>query len=491
VGELVRWIGHDAVIFPGNSGGPLVNLQGEIVGVNEVGIGSLGGAIPSNLAQAIANELIAKGKVSRSWIGLEVQPLLKQMTKAKGVLVANVLADSPAKKADVRPGDFVTEYNGTPVPESRAPEDLPIFNRMVLTTPVGAKVTLKGIRDGKPMTWTMTTIEREPNVAKESEVVNWGLTVRDFTRMSALEHYLKERKGVEVDSVRSGGPCSESKPALIPDDIITKAGGKAIANVAALREWTREFTKGLSEPKPVLITFERGDSEMVTVVKIGPEVDVTKPQRPAKAWLGVQTQVLTHDIGEAMELSGKKGVRVIQVIPGSPAEKAGVKVGDIFLKLDGQIIAAGTPSDDELFDNLIRQYKSGAEAVLEGVRNGEPLKLTVALGKMPKPASDLDEYKNELFEFSAREMSLDDRVTARLPDQQQGIKLSSVKNAGWAALAGLAANDVVFAVDGQKVTTIAELKTVMKSIQERKPARVTFFIKRGIRTHFMELEPQW
>ena len=79
VGELVRWIGHDAVIFPGNSGGPLVNLKGEIIGVNEVGIGSLGGAIPSNLARKVADELIAKGHVERSWIGLVAQPLLKSI----------------------------------------------------------------------------------------------------------------------------------------------------------------------------------------------------------------------------------------------------------------------------------------------------------------------------------------------------------------------------------------------------------------------------
>ena len=101
VGELVRWIGHDAVIYPGNSGGPLVNLQGEIVGVNEVGLGSLGGAIPSNLAQAVAKELIAKGTVSRSWLGAEVQPLLKQMTNGKGVLVSGVLSESPAERAGI------------------------------------------------------------------------------------------------------------------------------------------------------------------------------------------------------------------------------------------------------------------------------------------------------------------------------------------------------------------------------------------------------
>ncbi len=74
VGQIVRWIGHDAVIFGGNSGGPLVNLRGEIVGINELGLGSLGGAIPSNLARDVANQLIGQGRVKRSWIGLEFQP---------------------------------------------------------------------------------------------------------------------------------------------------------------------------------------------------------------------------------------------------------------------------------------------------------------------------------------------------------------------------------------------------------------------------------
>jgi serine protease Do len=491
VGELVRWIGHDAVIFPGNSGGPLVNLKGEIIGINEVGIGSLGGAIPANLAQAVAKELIKKGHVSRSWIGLEPQPLLKQMTKDKGVLVASVLPDSPAKKVGIQPGDFVTQVNGQTVLDCRSPEDLPVFNRMVLMSPVGSKLVLKGVREGKPMTWEMATVEREPNDGKESEVRNWGLTVRDFTRVSALEYHRKDRKGVLVDSVRPGGPCSESKPAMHSEDIIIKAGGKDIANIKELVEWTKDFTKGLSAPKPVLITFERGTDEIVTVVKIGPEVDEPKPQRPAKAWLGVETQVLTHDIAEALGLDGKKGVRVTQVLPDSAAKKAGVKVGDVFFRLDDQVIAASTPSDEELFDNLIRQYKVNTAVTLTGARGAEPLKLELTLGKTPKPASELDEYKDEQFEFSAREMSLNDRVAARLPGELRGVKISSIKNAGWAALAGLGGNDVLLAVDGHETGSIVELKAIMKTISESKPQRVKFFVKRGIQTYFLELEPKW
>lgn len=150
VGELVRWIGHDAVIFPGNSGGPLVNPAGEIVGVNEVGIASLGGAIPANLARKISAQLIEKGAVTRSWIGVEIQPLLRSMTDKKGALVATVWKNSPADKAGIKPGDFIHTYQGQAIPDSYAPEDIPVFNAMVLNTDPGAKVELSGMRDSNP-----------------------------------------------------------------------------------------------------------------------------------------------------------------------------------------------------------------------------------------------------------------------------------------------------------------------------------------------------
>src|SRR5205085_12605701 len=75
-GSIVRWIGHDAQIFPGNSGGPLVNLAGEVIGINEISFG-LAGAIPGDLARSVADELIRSGGIRRSWIGVQLQPLMR------------------------------------------------------------------------------------------------------------------------------------------------------------------------------------------------------------------------------------------------------------------------------------------------------------------------------------------------------------------------------------------------------------------------------
>jgi serine protease Do len=141
VGELVRWIAHDAVIFGGNSGGPLVNAAGEIVGINEIGLASLGGAVPGNLAKSVADQLIATGRVTRSWIGLEAQPLLKGSREPRGVLVAGVIQGSPADAAGIRAGDIVVSVNGQAV-NCPIPDDLPLFNAVLLGLPVGKPATL-------------------------------------------------------------------------------------------------------------------------------------------------------------------------------------------------------------------------------------------------------------------------------------------------------------------------------------------------------------
>src|SRR6185312_4112152 len=112
VGTLVRWVLHDARIFGGNSGGPLINNRGEVVGINEIGVFNLSGAIPGNLARAVATQLIAHGHVIRGWSGLTVQPRLEADGAGRGVVVADVAPGSPAAPAAVLPGDVVLAVDG-------------------------------------------------------------------------------------------------------------------------------------------------------------------------------------------------------------------------------------------------------------------------------------------------------------------------------------------------------------------------------------------
>ena len=135
VGSIVRWIGHDALIRPGNSGGPLVDPNGKIVGINEISYG-LSGAIPSNLAKEVADKLIAKGKVTRSWLGLEVQPLLESSRLYKGILVSGVMDDSPAKAAGFRSGDVLLRLGEKNI-VARFKEEVPLFNQFVADLPIG------------------------------------------------------------------------------------------------------------------------------------------------------------------------------------------------------------------------------------------------------------------------------------------------------------------------------------------------------------------
>ena len=212
MGELVRWLGHDAVIFPGNSGGPLVNIEGEIIGINEVAIASLGGAIPSNLAKQISSELAQNGDIKRSWVGLECQPYLKN--KKAGILISGVFESSPAEKAGILAGDLLTEFSGQKV-QAKIPEDLPPFHQIISSLPPNQKVVLSGLRDGQRKTWTMITQKRDPAYQPEKELKSWGLTIRDFTLLSSLEARREAKDGVQVHSVAQGGPPTVPSPGYL------------------------------------------------------------------------------------------------------------------------------------------------------------------------------------------------------------------------------------------------------------------------------------
>ena len=490
VGSIVRWLAHDAVIFGGNSGGPLVDAEGRIVGINEIGLGSLGGAIPSNLARQVAEQIIAHGHVKRSWTGLEVQPRLRSGQAPVGVLVSCVIKDSPADKAGLKPGDVVTRYDGQGV-DCEVAEQLPLFNQLVLGTPIGKTVSVDLLRGGKAMAVSLTTSAREAALPKPVELKSWGITARNLSRMMALERRRADKNGVLVGSLRPGGPCGEAKPAIQAGDIIREVNGKGVKDLASLGAVTQEATKGKTEPTGVLVTFLRGTAELMTVVKVGREQPSDKPARSKKPWPAVATQVLTRDVAKALGLEGKTGVRVTEIYPGRAGAKAGLKVGDVVLTVDGERIEASQPEDGEVFETMIRQYRVGGEVTL-GVRRGaKDVKITMTLEAPPMRPDRLAKYEDDDFEFTARNMSAMDRFRKKLDTKLRGVLVAKVESGGWAALGGLAGGDVLIRVQGRSTGDVDALKKALKTVKSARSRRVVFFIRRGIHTVYREIEPAW
>ncbi len=491
VGELVRWIGHDAIIFFGNSGGPLVNMQGEIVGVNEVGVGSLGGAIPSNLAKKIAGELIATGHVERSWVGITAQPLLKSMTANAGVLVGGVIEGSPAERAGLKAGDIVTRCNGTEVAASRAPEDIPLFNRLMLEAAVGSEITMEGLRDGKAMTWKVTGNEREPAEPREKELLSWGITGRDLTELRAKEMLRSDHKAVLVQSIRPGGGAAAAKPAIYPGDLILEVAGKPTPDLATLIQVSEDITKDKTEPVPSLISYEHDGRNYLTVVRIGPDAESDKPGLAKKAWLGVNTQVISSELAEALGIAGSKGVRITQVNPDSNADKVGLKTGDLLLKLDGTVIPTSRPEESDVFSSLIRQYRIGTEVALTIRRGSEEMVIKVVLEGSPEGTSELETHECEALEFNSRDLGQQDRVNEKLPADFKAVVITAVAPAGWAALGGLSAGDFLVSLDGKPVDSVATLKPILADLEKNRRSPIVLFVRRGITTRYIELEPVW
>jgi len=489
VGGLVRWIGHDAPIYGGNSGGPLVNLNGEIIGINEISFG-LAGAIPGNLAKSVADQLIAGGRIRRSWLGIDVQPLFKHAHQEHGILISGVLEGSPASAAGLQAGDVMLRLNGTPT-DVRFDEQLPEFMALVCGLPAGREVAAVLRRDGKDMTVRLMPAERDEVFPKQEELKPWGLTVRNISFFIAREMKRDNQDGVLVTSVRPGGAAGEAKPALEAGDVIVEVDGTAVKNVGDLAGFTHKLSEGHSEPVAVLTTFERKADRYLAVVKVGvrelqdPGLEVTK------AWLPVETQVISRDIARQLSQPELNGFYVTRVYPGTTAEQAGLKPGDFITAVDDEkLTATGSEHEDEL-SVLIRQYDVGRTVELTVQRGQARLKVPVELERSPRLQREMKKYRNDDFEFTARNVSFFDTAEQQWDRRQRGALVEDVKPGSWAELGQLYVGDLILEVNGQPVTGVDDLRHEMEQIAAARKTVVKMKVLRGIHTVYLEMEPDW
>jgi len=247
------FIQTDAAINPGNSGGALLNLKGELIGINtaiatggfEKANRGVGFAIPSNMARKVMTDLIEKGYVVRSWLGVYIQEVDEKVARAMdldtrfGALVGNVVEDSPAEEAGLEEGDVIIQFNGVDI---NGPSHL---KNVVSSTPPGEVAAVKVIRNGRSKTLKVTLEELKDETAitdRGSSRSEFGLTVTDVSRSIANRFGISaDETGVVVTDVK---PNSVSDRAGIrPGDIITRVGTEKVKSKKDFLELIRNQKK--------------------------------------------------------------------------------------------------------------------------------------------------------------------------------------------------------------------------------------------------------
>ncbi len=489
VGSLVKWIGHDAAIYGGNSGGPLVNLAGDIIGINEISFG-LSGAIPGVVAKDVARLLMANGKVQRSWLGVDTQSTFKSVKNPRGVLISGVMENSPAEAAGMKAGDLLLMLNGVAT-DVHYDEQMPDFMRIATSLPIGQNVEVIVEREGQQVKMQVAAIERGEVHPKQREFKQWGLTARNISPLTQREMKRTSLEGVLVGTVRSGGPAGEAKPGLGSRDVIVDVGGTPVKNLESLVEITEKLTRGQTEPVPVLVTFERKAERFLTVVKVGIK-DLRDPGlEVAKSWLPVETHVISRDIANQLGQPALKGFYITRVFAGTTAAQAGLKSGDYIIALDGEKLTASGPEHADELATLIRQYDVGKTIELTLLRDQVQSKVAVELARSPRVQREMKKYRNDDFEFTARDVSFFDAADEQWRSDQRGALVEDVRPGSWAELGSLGVGDLILEVDRQSIVNVEGLRQQMEKISAVRNSFVVMKVLRGIHTSFLEIEPAW
>jgi serine protease Do len=260
-GPYDDFIQTDAAINKGNSGGPLFNLNGEVMGINTAifspsgGSVGIGFSVPANTAKTVVDQLVKYGETRRGWLGVRVQSMTDEivesmgLSKNAGALVADVTEGSPGKTAGIEPGDVITEFNG------RAIRDMKELPKAVASTDIGTSVVVKVIRKGKEMTFNVVIGRLEDGeklVAADEKKKADGATATTVTALgmtaSTMTDELRERykieekvKGAVITEITADGAAFEK--GLEVGDVIMEAGGKPVTVAGDISAAIDEATK--------------------------------------------------------------------------------------------------------------------------------------------------------------------------------------------------------------------------------------------------------
>jgi serine protease Do len=253
INEYENFIQTDAAINPGNSGGPLINAQGEAVGINTALFSKTGGymgigfAIPINMAKSIEKQLQENGKVTRGWLGVVIQNVDKDLAEsfglkqAGGILISEIQPDSPASAAGLKRGDVIIKLDDATL------EDVSdLRNRIALISP-DSKAMLVVIRDGREKKIQVTIGEQPSDFDQHASIKgiksleDYGLTLQELTKELAKRFEFEMNSGLIVSNVEPGSPAA--KAGMKPGQLVEEINRTPVSNLQDLNKVLSESEK--------------------------------------------------------------------------------------------------------------------------------------------------------------------------------------------------------------------------------------------------------
>ena len=488
-GRYYAWIQHDAAIAPGNSGGPLVDLNGRIVGVNTRGMivgGDLAFAIPGPDVASVVKRLIAEGKIQRVALGFRLRSL-KGTRYTEGVLVNAIERRSQADKAGLQAGDRIVSLNGDVV-TALQPVDVPALQRRIAELPIGSQVVLKIERSAKVIEVKLKADAQPKNRGDDIASSPFGISVTELTQPMGRRRHLDDDAGLLITGIRPGGAGAIARPKLLAGDIIRKIDSQVVNETS---QFANIVVPANSE-KYYLFEIERDDEKMIALIK--PEskdkVRVPLPELP-KSWSGVEVQAISSSLAKDMKLASP-GYRITRLYPNSPLAKAGAKIGDLLVSLQDQKLKPANDAASEPFHQAVRDVVPETEVVFSAIRNAQPI--TFKLRFLPSPISSAGLKTLNLSKLRAeiRELGFYDRVNEHLSVNQTGVILDGVESGGPAGLAHLNRSDIIIRLGKTDVDNVETLRKALDiALSAKSNALIPIIVIRGSENRVLYLDPYW
>lgn len=353
----------------------------------------------------------------------------------------------------------------------------------LLKKPDDVNICFLRIQPEEPVTFPVTAFSRAP-LALGDQVMLMGVLGESFDFEPVA---MVRRIGAILDEPRLTYCLDESVKFGSVGGPVINAAGEAVGVVGFDLSPLEGGELYVRQGHPLVYQTELFDA----FIQTPPGLPEEGEEDESAGWLGVFTQPLTDDLAEYWGLERRGGVIVSTIVPDSPAEAAGFQRGDVIVQFGDTPITARQDQDVLAFTKLIQDTGAGVVVPVKYLRNGELLEVPVTLVARPKSAREANEYADETFGVTVREITTDVRILLNLPEDVAGVMVQRTESGSAAELARMQPGMIILNFGGHPVANISEFKEAVAEVAAERPNEVPVFVTFRGQTGFLRLQPRW